>query len=146
MLGLPINFGFSETTGDKGLGITFGATDYTGFIILQSADVSLEAKEEQVSDAVGALAVRHFYDSSKKATLEYTPTGTNIAASITHSTIGITLVPGTLINIATCAAMPDLVCTSTQRWVVVPGVKISKANNGAAKVSLPIEFHAGIHA
>lgn len=139
MLGLAVNFGFSGTDG-------IAATEFTGKLILQSGDVSLESDEEQVMNAVGSLATRNFYNGSKKATLEFVPTGSDIATAISNSTIGTAYPIGTLVNITACDSMPDLVCTSTQRWVIVPGVKISKTNNGAAKISLPLEFHAEIHA
>lgn len=131
-LGLPINFGFATTAG----GMT--SATLSGKFILQSADVTLEAKEEQVSDATGALAVRHFYDPSKKATVDYVVTGSSVANAQENSTPPEV---GTFLVVTVCVAMPDLV---SSYWVIVSSPKVALSNTTSCKITLNLEFHAGI--
>lgn len=133
-LGLPINFGFATTSG----GMT--SATLSGKFILQSADVSLESDEEQVRDAVGALAVRNFYNGSKKATIEYVVTGTTAANAQANS---VPPAVGSFVVISACASMPDLV---SSYWVVATGPKVALSNTTSCKITLNLELHAGITA
>lgn len=133
MLGVPISFGFSGTDG-------IAATPFTGKIILQSAEYSDTADEEQVRDAAGALCNRNFYNPGSKAQLEYIVTGATIAAARTNTALQ---APGTIISITACADIPALVKTN---WIVVGEPKVSGSNTSGKRVTLNLEAHAGITA
>jgi hypothetical protein len=130
--GKVVNFGFTGTDG-------IAATALTGKLLLQSADFEPAAEEQQIKDAVGALATRVFYNPSYKATLEYIPTGADVATAITN-TAALTI--GGLVNITACTSMPDLVKSN---WIVT-SFKASGSNAEAKKITLGLESHSGITA
>lgn len=134
VLGSAVNFGFTGTDGIA------ESTILTGKIILQSADYSAGADEEQIRSAVGDVVTRSFYNAHNKATLEYVATGASKSAAQTNSTIP---TPGTILSITACASIPGLVKTN---WVVVGEPKVSLSNTTAARVSLNLEAHAGVTA
>jgi hypothetical protein len=132
ILGKPVSFGFSGTDGIA------ETTYFTGKIILQSADHEYTSDEEQVRNAAGNLATRSFYNPGDKASLEYIPTGSNLAgvtANVNAPAVG------TIVNITACADMPTLIKTN---WVVIPGAKVNGSNVGIKRITLPLEAHAGI--
>ena len=131
-LGAAVNFGFTGTDGIA------ESTTLTGKILLQSADTELAADEEQVRDSTGTLAARTFYNPYAKASLEYIPTGATKSAAQTNTTLPAI---GSILSITACASIPSLIKTN---WIVMPGGKITHSNTGSAKISLPLESHAGI--
>jgi hypothetical protein len=133
MLGTPCNFGFTGTDG-------IAATEFTGKIILQSADHEMTSDEEQIRDATGALVTRNFYNPGDKATLEYIPTGAAISNAVTNTALPAI---GAIINITACASMPSL---QKSNWVVVPGGRISGSNTAAKKITLNLEAYSEITA
>lgn len=131
--GAAVNFGFTGTDG-------IAESNLTGKMQLQSADYESTADEEQIRDADGDLVNRTFYNLGFKATLEYIPSGADIATAVTNTAL---IAVGTVINITACASLPALVASS---WVVVPGGKITGSNTSAKRITLPLEKHAGITA
>lgn len=130
--GTPVNFGF---TGTNGIVIT----EIAG-TLLQSADNSNMAEKEEARDGIGNIVTRGWYDPHQASTLEWVVTdATNKAGAITNTAIA-SIVPGSFINITTCASMPELVA----KWEVQSGVKVSGSNTTSKKMSITIEKRAGI--
>ena len=134
--GTAVNIGFPTTAG----GITITSPSMTGNIILQSADHSKGANNYRVEDEVGNVVVSAWMDPHDKATLEIIIKASGLAAAITATTLA-ALVPGTIITIGACAAMPDLIGTT---WEIMDSPKISGDNKTAKKLSLTLERRAGI--
>jgi hypothetical protein len=132
-LGAAVSFGFTGTDG-------IAASQLTGKIILQSADLSKAADVEEIRDADGDVVNRTFYNQSQEASLEFIPTGGSMATARTN---GALLEPGAIVNITACADIPELVATN---WIVDTGGRISGSNTGAKRVTLPLKRHAGVTA
>lgn len=135
--GTAVNFGFPTTAG----GITISSPAISGNLILQSADETAGANNERVMDEVGNVVTSIWTDPHIKATLECVIKAAGLAAAITATAIA-SLVPGTIITISACAAMPDLIATS---WEVMDA-KISGTNTTAKRLTLSLEKRAGITA
>jgi len=132
--GTAVNFGF---TGANGIAIT----GINGFL-LQQADHSLAAEKEDVRSGQGDIVNHSWYDQHMKSTIEAVITGTGIASAITNTTLKTVLPPGTIISITACASDPDLVQTAWE----VQEANIRHSNVGAARISISVEYRAGITA
>ncbi|HEV2210856.1 MAG TPA: hypothetical protein VG167_18945 [Verrucomicrobiae bacterium] len=142
--GIPVNFGFTGTGG-----ITCASA---GTLYLQNADESVEADKEDIRGGLGDILARVWFDQHLKATLECIISGTGIAnavdktslvGTVTGGVTGPSLTPGTLLSITACASMPDLVLTT---WEVMPGTSIKGSNTTAKRMTLQLEYRAGITA
>lgn len=130
VLGTAVNFGFQGTNGITGL-----ATGY----LLQNVDHTKQADVEEIRDADGDVNSRVFYNANEQATLEVVVTGTNLAASLTNTTLQ---AAGTIISITACTSAQDLVQTN---WVVESS-RLSGSNTNAKRVTLELRRHAGVTA
>lgn len=137
--GTPINFGFTATTGDKG--ITSSGFVLTGHL-LQNADYEAGADKEEVRVLQGDVVARNWYDIHTKATLRVVIAAASKAAAITATTLA-NLQPGSFINITACASHPDLVGTN---WEVQGGAKCVGDVTKSAEITIPLEKRAGITA
>lgn len=137
--GTPCNFGLHTTTG--GITIT-SPVDLSGKLILQSAEYSKGATNERTMDEVGNVVISAWMDPHSKATLEWIPIGTSLAAAITNTTIE-AFIPGAFVTITACASMPGLVGTT---WEIVGEPKISGTNTSQKRVTVTLEKRAGITA
>lgn len=130
--GTAINFGF-KTSG----GITI--TGISG-VLLQSADLSVEADVADVRSALGDIVARAWYDQHSVATIEWEVSGTDLAAAITNSTLA-SVEPGDIIIITACASRPELIATN---WECQSGSKIAGSNTANARISVTVHKRAGI--
>lgn len=131
-----------------GTAVVFGYTGTNGIVItgisgtlLQSAEHSAEADREDIRDGDGDIVAHNFHDQNRKATLEWVVTGTGLANAIVNRTLA-SLVPGTIIAIATCASDPDLVAST---WVIMSARSVG-SNTTSARISVQIEKRAGVTA
>jgi len=132
--GTAVNFGYQGTNG-----ITITGLSGT---LLQSTDHSKVADVESARDGLGAIVARGWYDIHDEATLEWIITGTNLAASLTNTTLtGVN--PGDFINITACTSEPGLVATT---WECQSGAKIVGSNTNFKKLSVTVHKRAGIAA
>jgi hypothetical protein len=132
--GTAVNFGYQGTDG-----ITITGISGT---LLQSTDHSKAADVESARNGLGDIVARGWYDIHDEATLEWIITGTNLAASLTNTTLS-TVEPGDIIVISACTSMPALVATN---WEVQSGAKIVGSNTTFKKLSCTIHKRAGITA
>lgn len=132
--GVKVNFGFTGTDG-------IAATGLTGNGILTSADFEHGHDEVQIKSAAGELATRVFFNTHKKATIEWIPGKDTVANAITAQTTILALIR-TVLSITACASIPELIDTN---WLVV-GAKVTGSNTDSAKITLSLENHDGITA
>ena len=132
----------------NGTAVVFGFTGSNGITIanisgtlLQSTDHSADADHEDTRNGLGDIVARGWYDTHRKATLEWVVTGTGLANAITNNVLG-SLVPGTILVISACASDTDLVATT---WEVMTA-RSSHSNTSSAKINVQLEKRAGITA
>lgn len=136
--GTPVNFAFGSAAG-----ITTTSPSITGWL-LQGANHGLESDLATFRDADGDVVNETFYDQRGTAELRFLVTdATNIAGARTATTLD-NFVPGTVVNIATCAARPDLV--ESNWFVTEAGPRVEGENTTAAMIVLPLRRRAGITA
>ncbi len=132
--GTPVNFAFTGTGG-----ITI--TGLSG-VLLQSEEITASAEKEDVRNGVGDIVAHAWFDQHYKAVLEWTITGTSLAAAIVNSALS-ALTPGTIIAITACTSVPELVATN---WEVMDGARQFGSNTNAKRISVPLEKRTGITA
>jgi hypothetical protein len=133
--GIPVNFSFTTTGGDKGL----TATGLTGFL-LQSVDYEDGADKEEVRSLGGDIVSRNWYDLHVKTSLKFFIAAASKSAAVAASTLQ---TAGTFINITACASHPALVASN---WEVQNGTKITGDVTKSAEITIPLESRAGITA
>lgn len=137
-LGTAVNFGLVTAQGFALTSPTFSGHFGQSINQGKSSDVA------QVRNGLGDVINETFYDVRDEAEIRVViGSATNIADAQSKTTLG-TFPPGTIVNISTCAARPDLVATN---WVVTEsGPRIEGGNTEAASLILPIRKRAGITA
>jgi hypothetical protein len=133
--GIPVNFGFKQTSGDYGI----TQTTLTGYL-LQSADYETGADVEDVRALQGDKVSRNWYDLHTKANLRLVVAAASKSAAITATTLS-PFQPGTIISITACASHGDLVGTN---WECQQGAKIVGDITKSAEITIPIEKRAAI--
>ena len=137
MTGVAVNIAFPTTTG----GIAFSSPPSAlATLFLQNASETGGATNYRVEDNVGNVIVSAWMDPHLKARLETLIGGTGLANAIAN-TILTGLKPGAILNITSCANMPDLVATN---WEVMDSPEIKGSNKDAKMLSLSLESRAGI--
>jgi hypothetical protein len=137
--GIPVNFGFTSTAGDKG--ITSTGFVFTGHL-LQSVDYESGADKEEIRQLQGDIVSRNWYDLHTKGTFRLFIAAATKAAAITASTLT-GAQPGDFISITACASHPDLIGTN---WEVQSGAKIAGDVTKSAEITISCEKRAGITA
>jgi hypothetical protein len=135
--GIPVNFGFKQTTTDYGI----TQTVLTGYL-LQSADYETGADVEDVRALQGDKVSRNWYDIHTKGNLRMVIAAASKSAAITATTLS-PFQPGTILSVTACASHGDLVGTN---WEVQPGAKIVGDITKSAEITIPLEKRAAITA
>lgn len=131
--GTPVNFSFQSAAG---ISIASGAA--LSGILLQTAEHSRQADKETTLDGQGARAARGWHHFRSAATLEWVVAGTSLATALSNSSLA-SITPGAFFVI-TCTTLPDL----TGSWEVQEGPKISGSNTTSKRISVPLEYAAGV--
>lgn len=129
--GTPVNFSFQSAAGITITGISG--------ILLQSASYKKQSNRTLVKNGEGDRTSSVHNDRYNSATLKWNVSGSDLAASLTNTTIQ---QPGNFIVITACATMPDIV-HATNKWEII-SCDVSGTNDSVKEITYEIEYCSNI--